>query len=283
MFKIVLSCAILSLDMAMANKTITERQFQALVRKIRKLHDEAENETVDSALQTYWGYGDLIAELRVTSELGYHNSVLRDLARETGISLRTLQHSVAFRSSYSKPPTGQSLTWSHYRVLARLPSAKQRKFYADLAVESGWTSRELQKAISTDLFDGGKLAEPKLERPTNPSFVFKARDLRVIDGDTIEALVDLGFHSLTEQRLRLAQIDAPEIRTKEGRLARNFLIETITPAKTIVLKTIKADLHGRYVAHLFCSSAETSIDECFETGLHINDLMVRQKHAHVVG
>ncbi len=269
--------------MATTKRTISERQFQALVRKIRKLHDEAESETADSALQTYWGYGNLIAELRVSNEVGYHNSVLRDLARETGISLRTLQHSVAFRSSYRRPPLGQSLTWSHYRVLARVPTEKRRKFYADLAVEREWTSRELQKAIATDLFEGGKLAEPELHRPTTSSFLYRAREVRVIDGDTIEALVDLGFHSLTEQRLRLAQIDAPEIRTKEGRLARNFLIETITPAKTIVLKTIKADLHGRYVAHLFCSSAEMSIDECFETGLHINDLMVRQKHAHVVG
>jgi len=164
-----------------------------------------------------------------------------------------------------------------------VPTAKHSKFYAEWARESGWTSRELQKAISTDLFEGGKLAEPSLERPTSPSYLYKARDLRVIDGDSIEALVDLGFNSLTEQRLRLAQIDAPDIQDKAGRAARNFLIDLLASAKTIMLKTIKADVHGLYVVHVFCSPGEVSIDECFASGVHINDLLVREKHAHVVG
>jgi len=193
--------------------------------------------------------------VRLTGEVGYHNSVLRDLSRETGISLRVLQQSVAFRDAYSNPPVGQELTWSHYRVLVRVPTAKQRKFYAELARKNGWTSRELQNAIATDLFDGG----------------------------TIEVLVDLGFHSLTQQRLRLAQIDAPEIQSKAGRDARNFLVETVAAAKTTVLQTIKIDFHGRYVAHVFCAKQEVSIDACFEQRVHINDLMVREKHAQIVG
>jgi endonuclease YncB( thermonuclease family) len=269
--------------MATSKTTITERQFQALVRRIKKIHEQSASETVDSALETYWTYGDLIAELRLSGEVGYHNSVLRDLSRETGIALRILQHSVAFRGAYSKPPVGQELTWSHYRVLVRVPTAKQRKFYGDLAREKGWTSRELQKAISTDLFEGGKLEDPQLERPTTASFLYKAREVRVIDGDSIEALVDLGFHSLTEQRLRLAQIDAPDLQTKAGRAARNFLIDVLAPAKTIVLNTIKADVHGRYVVHIFCAPTDVSVDECFANGVHVNDLIVREKHAHVVG
>jgi len=119
--------------MATSKKTITERKFQALVRKFRKLHEQAESTSVDSALETYWTYGDLIAELRITGEVGYHNSVLRDLSRETGVSLRVLQYSVAFRDAYSKAPIRQELSWSHYRVLVRVPSAKQQRFYAELA------------------------------------------------------------------------------------------------------------------------------------------------------
>lgn len=269
--------------MATPKKTITEREFQALVRKIREIHRQAESTTANSVLETYWTYGDLIAELRLDSRLGYHNSVLQDASRETGIALRTLQHSVAFRNAYPKVPLGQELTWSHYRLLARVPTEKRRKFYADLSRKNGFTSRELQKAIASDLFDGGKLQDPKLKRPKDAAFLYKARQIRVIDGDTIEVLVDLGFHSFSEQRLRLAQIDAPEIQTKAGRAARDFLIDTLAPAQTTVLKTIKTDLHGRYVVHLFCAPSEVPIDECFESGLHINDLMVREKHARVVG
>jgi endonuclease YncB( thermonuclease family) len=269
--------------MATSKKTITEREFQALVQKIKRIHRQAESATADSSLETYWTYGDLIAALRLGRHLGYHNSVLQDVARETGVALRTLQHSVAFRSAYPKVPLGQELTWSHYRVLVRVPTEKRRKFYAQLARKNGWTSRELQKAIASDLFDGGKLAAPELKRPRDAAFLYKAKEVRVIDGDTIEALVDLGFHSFSEQRLRLAQIDAPEIQTKAGRAARDFLVDAVAPAVTTVLKTIKTDLHGRYVVHLFCSPSEVTIDECFKSGLHINDLMVRQKHAKVVG
>ncbi len=269
--------------MATRKKTITERQFQVLVTKIRKIRDDAEDSTVDSALATYWTYGDLIAGLRLASEVGYHNSVLRDLSRETGISLRVLQHSVAFRDTYRTAPVGQGLSWSHYRVLVRVPTERQRKFYAELARKNEWTTRELQQAIRSDLFDGGKLEAPRLARPASGAFLYKAKELRVIDGDTIEALVDLGFQSFTQQRLRLAQIDAPDIETKGGRAARNFLVDTLASARTTVLQTIKTDFHGRYVAHVFSAPADMSVDECFQTGVHVNDLLVRQRHAHVVG
>lgn len=76
--------------MAASKKTITERQFQVLVSKIRKIHERAESSTVDSALETYWTYGDLIAELRLSGQVGYHNAVLKDLLRETRIELRFL-------------------------------------------------------------------------------------------------------------------------------------------------------------------------------------------------
>ena len=134
-----------------------------------------------------------------------------------------------------------------------------------------------------DLFDGGKLGDPELQRPKSSAFLYKASEVRVIDGDTIEVLVDLGFHSLTQQRLRLAQIDAPDIQSKAGREARNFLVETVAAGTTTVLQTIKIDFHGRYVAHVFCTAQEVSIDACFEKGVHINDLMAREKHAQVVG
>jgi hypothetical protein len=88
-----------------------------LVRKIRTIHEQAESTSVDSVLETYWTYGDLISELRLSGQVGYHNSVLKDLSRETGIALRILQHAVAFRGAYSSTPVGQGLSWSHYRVL----------------------------------------------------------------------------------------------------------------------------------------------------------------------
>lgn len=269
--------------MAAAKKTLSERQFQSLVSKFKTLQKQAKSLTADASLKTYWSYGNLIAQLHSEADLGYHNSLLQDLARETNISLRTLQQSYAFRKAYKTPPAADSLSWSHFRVLIRLPSEKQRTFYARLAKKESWSSRELQNAIASNLYEGGQLIDPVLERPTDVEFLYRAELVHVVDGDTLDVLVDLGFRTFAKQRLRLARIDAEETTSAQGRAARNFLTETIGAAATIVLQTRKTDLHGRYVAHVFVSPQKVSIDECFKSGLYVNDLLVREKHAHVVG
>lgn len=269
--------------MAASKKTLSEKQFQVLVRKFRKLREETESASVDTKLQTYWTYGDLITEQKLLEDAGYHNSILKDLSRETGISLRTLQQSVHFRRTYRRPPKDLDLSWAHLRVLVRLSSKKERDFYAALAKKESWTSRQLQKAIQSDLYSGGELPKPKLSRPGTAAYLYRAKNVRVIDGDTLEVLIDLGFHSFSQQRIRLAQINCPEVDSPEGRAARNLLTEHLATAKTIVLKTKKSDLHGRYIAHVFVSPRRLSIDECFEKGLHLNDLLVREGHARIVG
>ena len=59
----------------------------------------------------------------------------------------------------------------------------------------------------------------------NP-YLYKAKITKVYDGDTCTAIIDFGFHIQQTMRLRLAEIDAPEIRGKErpdGLKARDFL------------------------------------------------------------
>ena len=48
----------------------------------------------------------------------------------------------------------------------------------------------------------------------NP-YLYKAKITKVYDGDTCTAIIDFGFHIQQTMRLRLAEIDAPEIRGKE--------------------------------------------------------------------
>ena len=46
-------------------------------------------------------------------------------------------------------------------------------------------------------------------------FEYKAKLIRVIDGDTVDAKIDLGFDVWVRKRIRLHGIDAPESRTKD--------------------------------------------------------------------
>ena len=44
-----------------------------------------------------------------------------------------------------------------------------------------------------------------------PYYTYKAKLKRVIDGDTVDLVVDAGFYISVHQRFRLKGIDAPEI------------------------------------------------------------------------
>ncbi len=63
---------------------------------------------------------------------------------------------------------------------------------------------------------------------------FRARTVRVIDADTVLALVDCGYRGRHEARLRIHGIDAPEVGTKEGNLARAWLATQIDGAHHIL-------------------------------------------------
>ena len=46
-------------------------------------------------------------------------------------------------------------------------------------------------------------------------YEYNASLLRVVDGDTVDALIDLGFSVWVKKRIRLYKIDAPETRTRD--------------------------------------------------------------------
>ena len=89
--------------------------------------------------------------------------------------------------------------------------------------------------------------------PTEPAYLYRAIVVRVIDGDTIDVDIDLGFYVwLKNQRIRLAGIDAPEMRGAErtqGRRSATYL-RSMIEGKEIILKTIKgrdgADRRGKF-------------------------------------
>ena len=93
---------------------------------------------------------------------------------------------------------------------------------------------------------------------------------RVVDGDTIDVEIDLGFDISFSSRVRLAGIDAPESRTRDkmekalGLEAKAYLKREIDAAKTVVIKTEKMDSsekYGRILGWLFLDGSEVSMNE----------------------
>lgn len=77
-------------------------------------------------------------------------------------------------------------------------------------------------------------------------FTYKAVVLNVVDGDTIDVRVDLGFRIFTTQRIRLSRIDTPERDQNGFAEARDFLIDLIE-GKTITLRTHNVSKWGHFL------------------------------------
>ena len=74
----------------------------------------------------------------------------------------------------------------------------------------------------------------------------------VVDGDTIDVVIDLGFDILFASRVRLAGIDTPESRTTNkaekalGLEAKEYLKKQLKDAKSVVIRTEKMDSSEKY-------------------------------------
>jgi len=92
----------------------------------------------------------------------------------------------------------------------------------------------------------------------------------VVDGDTIDVDIDLGFNVSYSQRVRLAGIDTPESRTKDkfekslGLESKEYLKTKLKDAKSIVIKTEKPDSsekYGRILGWLYVNEDTVSVND----------------------
>ena len=100
----------------------------------------------------------------------------------------------------------------------------------------------------------------------------------VVDGDTIDVLIDLGFDILFQSRVRLAGIDTPESRTKDlkekalGLESKEYLKKALKDAKSVIIKTEKMDSsekYGRILGWVYVDGNTVSL----------NDMMINDGYA----
>ena len=101
-------------------------------------------------------------------------------------------------------------------------------------------------------------------------YIYRIKSVtKIVDGDTIDAVIDLGFDISLTKRIRLAGIDTPESRTKNlkekalGLESKEWMKKTLAGAKDILIKTELPDStekYGRIIGHLFINGQETSLN-----------------------
>lgn len=92
-------------------------------------------------------------------------------------------------------------------------------------------------------------------------YEYKARLVRVIDGDTVILAVDLGFHLTAELAFRLLAIDTPELKgpTREAGLAAKVELERLCGLGQLRVTTQKTDKYGRWLAHIDVLAQDGSV------------------------
>jgi micrococcal nuclease len=92
----------------------------------------------------------------------------------------------------------------------------------------------------------------------------------IVDGDTIDVLIDLGFDILFQSRVRLAGIDTPESRTKDlkekalGLESKEYLKKQLKDAKSVIIKTEKMDSsekYGRILGWVYVNGDTVSLND----------------------
>ena len=104
-------------------------------------------------------------------------------------------------------------------------------------------------------------------RTNNIMYTYNAKLDRVVDGDTVDALVDLGFDTWKKVRIRFYGIDAYESRTRDleekekGLLAKQRVIDILNENNNeFILKSHGVGKYGRCLGEIFVTSlGETSL------------------------
>ncbi|CAN5133688.1 hypothetical protein BH09PAT1_BH09PAT1_2740 [soil metagenome] len=107
-------------------------------------------------------------------------------------------------------------------------------------------------------------------------YEYKATLVKVVDGDTVDLRVALGFHTYLDIRVRLARINTAELSSTDPILhdlaskAKDRVIELTKIPDCVIqsLKPYKTDKYGRWLVELFNN-----------TGININDILITEKLA----
>jgi micrococcal nuclease len=97
-------------------------------------------------------------------------------------------------------------------------------------------------------------------------YIYNATVTNVVDGDTVDATVQLGFTVSVNVRFRLKGIDTeemndPNVQLRESARAAKQRLTELVLNKPVLLKSHKTDKYGRWLADIYLSPDKPSVSE----------------------
>ncbi|MDI6791554.1 MAG: thermonuclease family protein [bacterium] len=103
-----------------------------------------------------------------------------------------------------------------------------------------------------------------------PAYLYCAKLKKIIDGDTVDLIVDLGFRTSTHQRFRLKGINTPSIfgvskdssEYKQGKKAREYVVQRFEKnGGECLVKSHRTEKYGRWLGEIWFKDSEKSLNE----------------------
>ncbi len=265
----------------------------AQIKKILSgIDDSLEDEDKLAMVKGLWEAGRLAVEYKDSTGM-----LLKDIAREIEVPDWALQRYTQFYKAFSKgyPEKygNRVVNWSLICCVLPVHDAKAREFYLRESCLNGWNKYELTKRIRQDYhgaFEDAAAANQsktlKLQRQR--LYTYASEVIKIVDADTFDLEIDVGFKTKQEHRVRLRGINAPEVGTSPGRKAKRFVerelgkcvVEkplfkgTRANRPLVVVKTYKLGQYGRYTVDIYYLPGEADPEVIAESGKLLNQVLV---------
>lgn len=274
----------------MSNELAETKTYQKLrndlVTLLQEGQQDALNKLNEIRVTTYWQMGERLAkekDLVESDQAGaFMTQLSQDLTLELTLLYRILQFYRTWPDGVPKIADANALSWAHFTELLAIKDPTERDYYFEEASKESWSRNTLRKAVQKDLFTTSK--QPKstkvLERSTDALYTYKAIVEKVVDGDTLEVRIDLGFNVWTSQRICFRGINTAELvkdgvpageASGRGEQAKTFVQEKLRDIEFIVIKTYKTDMYGRYVADVFYHPTIKKKEDVYSKGFYLNE------------
>ncbi len=209
---------------------------------------------------------------------------LEDLTVKNNLSVNELQRAI-LKSKKAEKKTVQKSAPKKLKVTRGqifsyeiVALADSKKTFVDLGFNMFF---ELKTSLKIgEIVESKKSAEKFSLKKSNVKpaqmHTYKAYLERVVDGDTVHVVLDLGFKMQHREILRLAKINAPEAKTSEGRRSSDSLKKILKDVPFLIVKTNKTDIYGRYVADVFFDETgkETDPQKIADSGTYLSQLLL---------
>lgn len=196
--------------------------FQSIYSEIKETllmsRSQAYSAVNFAIVQTYWQIGRIIVEHEQNGSIRaeYGKAVLQKISENlqkefgNGFSVRNLQQMKKFYIVFPNTNALRSqLTWTHYRALLRVDNDTARNWYMDECVRSGWSSRQLERQISTMYYErllSSREKEPVISEAKELIKPLEAENF-IKDPYVLDFLDLKNYPSLRETDLEQALID----------------------------------------------------------------------------